>query len=234
MRRSTQAIAVMLGALALSACSHMPQLPSLPEMTGSAQPERAPRERVRLAIELLDRGEERRAEAELRAALEDQPDNATARRLLEQIDGDPRALLGEHARPYVVRHGETMSSLAERFLGDGLLFYALARYNGLQAPNQLEAGQSLMMPQRPAAVVATAARRPSAPAPESAAQPVDSARASQLRLQALQHLNGGRVNSAVMLLRQAHALDAGNAAIQRDLERAERLQASMRASSAQN
>jgi hypothetical protein len=154
---------------------------------------------------------------------------------MEQLDSEPRALLGANARPYTVRPGETMSQIADRFLGDGLLFYALARYNDIEAPNQLAAGQTLMIPHRPGVAPQVASTRDAAPAETAVAsaatvRSVDASRANQLRLQALQRLNTGQVDSAVALLRQAQSLDAGNPAIQRDLDRAVRLQASLRSS----
>ena len=182
-----------------------------------------------MAVELLSAGNAEEARLELDAALEQQPTYSTARRLKEQLDTDPRTLLGARSRTYVVQQGETMSVLAERFLGDSLLFYALARYNDLDAPNQLAAGQTLMIPQR-AAVAAIPPVTPggqqavTAPPPAVVAtRGVDPARAGQLRLQALQRLNTGDANGAVVLLRQAQALDSANPAIQRDLDRASRL-----------
>lgn len=225
-----------LGALAASACSHMPDVGNvLPDLPGRATADLAPRERVQLAIEMLGRGDERRARLELEAALSEQPRMNSARRLLEQIESDPRTLLGADARPHVVRQGETMSTLAERYLGDSLLFYSLARYNRIAAPNDLSAGQTLMIPRRAGAPTVSA----SASAPNTAAPPpapaavaaaprgLDPARANQLRLQALQHMNGGQVDRAVVLLQQARTLDANNPTILRDLARAERLQASL-------
>jgi hypothetical protein len=55
----------------------------------------------------------------------------------------------------------------------------------------------------------------------------DPERANQLRLQGLQQLNTGNVEASITLLRQAQALDAENPAIQRDLDRALRLQAAL-------
>lgn len=223
-----------IGVCFAAACSHMPDLPTMPNVARTeATPGLSARERVSLAIGLLDDGNEEQAGAELRAALEEQPNNRAAQRLLEQITDDPRTLLGGNARPHTVRAGETMSELADRYLGDPLLFYALARYNDLDAPNQLSAGQRLMIPHRPGVTVASApapAERPPSPsAAPTIAQPrgIDASRANQLRLQGLQDLNAGNVDSAVTLLRQAQMLDDANPAIQRDLDRALRLQAAL-------
>ncbi len=235
MIRPFRVMAAALAAMLASACSHMPDIGNVLPNSSSVTPDLAPRERVRVAIELLGEGDARRAEAELEAALEEQPNLRSASRLLEQINGDPAEVLGGGtARAYTVRQGETMSEIAQRFLGDSLLFYALARYNDLDAPNQLSAGQTLMIPRRQGVSVASApsagAESPATPRPTQPLASTPSAnasRANELRLQGLQHLNGGNVDRAVALLRQARALDASNPAIQRDLDRAVRLQASL-------
>ncbi len=233
--RSSARIAMIAIAVGLaSACSHMPEMPQMPSID-SRGPEAtlglSPRDRVRLAVDLLDEGDEQRAEVELRAALAEQPNNGAAQRLLQQITEDPRTLLTAAPRPYTVRQGDSMSALAERYLGDALMFYALARYNDLEAPNQLSAGQRLMIPMRPGVTVASASPSEGATPPASTApltlRTGDPERANQLRLQGLQQLNAGNVDSAISLLRQAHSLDAGNPAIQRDLDRALRLQAAL-------
>ena len=232
MKSSVRFAMIAIAAGLAGACSHLPELPQMPSMGGRTEATRglSPRERVRLAVELLDQGNERRAEAELRAALEEQPNNSAAQRLLQQITEDPRTLLTAEPRPYTVRQGDSMSALAERYLGDGLMFYALARYNDLDAPNQLSAGQRLMIPMRPGVTVASLSPSEGV-APSSAAElslrTGDPERANQLRLQGLQELNAGNVESAISLLRQAQALDGGNPAIQRDLDRALRLQAAL-------
>lgn len=225
-----------IGACLATACSHMPDLPTVTPNAPrtEATPGLTPRERVSLAVGMLDEGNDEQAAAELRAALEEQPNNRAAQRLLEQITDDPRTLLGANARPHTVRAGETMSELADRYLGDPLLFYALARYNDLEAPNQLSAGQRLMIPHRPGVTVASASAPtestpppPSMPANAPPPRGIDANRANQLRLQGLQHLNAGNVDSAITLLRQAQMLDDANPAIQRDLDRALRLQAAL-------
>jgi hypothetical protein len=192
-------------------------------------------ERVHVAMGALDRGDEARARSLLNGALRQEPGNATAQRLLNEINEDPRRQLGQRSRAYTVRDGDTMTSLAERYLGDPLLFYALARYNNM-APNQLTAGQTIQLPDRGRPLSASlrapsTLNAPEAPpiAPPTAAASVGAAtRANQLRLQGLERLNAGDADGAVALLGQAHAIDSGNSAIQDDLSRAQRIQASLR------
>jgi hypothetical protein len=192
--------------------------------------EATPRERVDRALTLLAIGDATRARPELEAALARDPSDATARILIDQIDKDPVALLGARSYAYRVRPGESLSQIAGRLLGDPRLFYALARYNGVAAPQSVVAGQVLRIPGTRRK--AQAASRPAAPAQASApVHPRDPARASRLRGAALQHLNGGKVDRAVALLREARDLDPDNALIRRDLDRAVRIQGSVRARS---
>lgn len=228
-------LTLLVGALGLaSACSHLPELPQMPGLSGpQATPGLSPRDRVNLAVELLDAGDQQRAELELRAALEEQPANSAARRLLQQITDDPRTLLTGAPRVYTVRQGDSMSALAQRFQGDPLLFYALARFNNLTAPNQISAGQRLLIPVRPE--LATASTPSGGVAPAAPAAPAmqlrsgDPERANRLRLQGLQQLNTGNIDAAITLLGQAQALDPGNPAIQRDIDRAQRLRVALAA-----
>jgi hypothetical protein len=53
-------------------------------------------------------------------------------------------------------------------------------------------------------------------------------RANRLRLQGLERLNAGDAAGAVVLLTEARRLDDDNPAIQNDLLRAERIEASLR------
>lgn len=220
-------------AATLAACAQPPKSgPGLEHGLGKAVIPAAPvftatpglnvRDRQRRSVDLLATGQSEQARVELQAVLAEQPGNATARKLLDQIEKDPRVLLGEKNYPYKVRPGESMSVLADRLLGDSLMFYALARYNGISDPSQMEVGRTLLIPgvpRKPAPVVA----KPATPV----APTRNPARAAQYRAQALEQMNRGGIHQAATLLRQAQSLDPGNPAIQKDLERAQRIQASV-------
>ncbi|HTK34136.1 MAG TPA: LysM peptidoglycan-binding domain-containing protein [Caulobacteraceae bacterium] len=229
----------LCGALAatslLAACASGPTVVPAPPAPRPAAPVAVqappapvvpPRERIRRAVDLLSHGQPQPARTELTALLAEQPGDRTAMGLIEQIDRDPRALLGERNYPYKIRPGETLSILAERFLGDPLLFYALARYNGIDAPDTAEVGRTLLIPGTP---------KKAAPPPKTATTPpgaaapgANVARADQLRRAALDAMHKGAVDRAVALLEQALALDPPNTLIRADLDRGLRIQASLK------
>lgn len=218
-------------------------------------------EHLNRAVVFLGQGRSDLARVELSPILVADPSHTVARKLMDQIDRDPKSMLGARNYPYKIRPGETLSMLADRFLGDPLLFYALARYNDIAAPDTAEVGRVLKIPGFPKAAPPTAARpapkrrvetaRPGsappatapaapatgpapagpAPAPALAAggpNGSDPARAGRIRRAALEALNKGSVDQAVLLLRQAMPLDPANPAIKSDLARAERIQATVR------
>jgi hypothetical protein len=180
---------------------------------------------VDTALQLLVAGKPDEARPILMAALKANPANDMARKLISQIDTDPKVLLGAKSYPYKAKAGDTASALAERFLGDPLMFYALARYNDLDPPSQPLDGRTVMIPgepkpaPKPAPIIVA---KPAAPA--AVATPRDPVRASHLRSQGLLQLNQGAVGKAVGLLQQAQALDPDSAPIKRDLQRALNLQ----------
>lgn len=237
-------VLVAVSTVATSACSSLPAMPGtnfdwsgLPFLGGDAETAEAPladdatpRQRLSRAIVLLDAGQAEAAKSELKRVLAASPRDATAQRLLSQIETDPEKLLGAQSYAYTVVAGDTMSAIAEKHLGDALMFYALSRYNGLASPRALGAGQILRMPGSasakgaPAAAVATldggAASRP-------AGRAIDAEKASAIRLKALELLNRGEPAQAVKLLRQAAGLNETDAAIRRDLERAVRIESTL-------
>ena len=189
----------------------------------------SPQERVDLAMHFLSVGDDQKAAVELRAVLSSHPRHSVSRKLLAQIEKDPEVLLGSRSYLYTVKPGENLSGLASRFLGDPLLFYALARYNGLSSPESLSAGKVLRIPgsPKPKVTLRTAPARVTTPAPDASRDP---ARANRLRADALDQMSDGALDQAIALLRQAQALDPQSDAIRRDLDRATRLQAAIRPS----
>lgn len=223
------ALTLLLGACAQTAKVATPAVATPPKVVAPPAPTATPglsaRDRQKKAVDLLGTGQAAPARLELVALLAEQPANAVARKLLDQIDRDPKEMLGAASYPYKVRPGDSMSALADRLMGDALMFYGLARYNGIADPSQMEVGRTLLIPGVPRKVAPAPARTATAAAPAAQRDP---ARAGRLRGQALELMNRGRIDQAVPLLRQALGLDPGNAVIQRDLDRAVRIQANVR------
>lgn len=226
-------------AMGLAGCG-TPQRPGIAPPSSAAPQEDSNwrgRQEVGQAIALLNRGEAAAARVKLMEVLRGQPGDDVARQLLRQIDTDPRELLGRENYSYTLREGETLSTVAQRALGNPMLFYALARYNNIAVPESARAGQTILVPGRRRAPPPRAEPRPTptrpAPPPEAttprpAPRAGNPAQAARLRAQGLAAMNGGQINRAVALLRQALALDPGNGVIRNDLDRALRVQSTLR------
>jgi len=100
------------------------------------------------AIADLDAGRIERAEQGLRDLLKRRPDSPLAERLLAQIHADPIERFGPDYYEITVAPGDTLSAIALRELGDSLLFFAVARYNRIDAPRHLQPGRVLRIPER--------------------------------------------------------------------------------------
>ena len=98
------------------------------------------------AFDLLFEGQADRAERMLKAHLETSPGDDRARNVLRQIQAPPNEYLGESSFEYKVKPGESLSVLSQRFLGSYRLFYILARYNNIDTPSLVRAGQVLRIP----------------------------------------------------------------------------------------
>lgn len=94
----------------------------------------------------LQHGRYAEGERALRRYLQAHPDDRTAQSMLHQLTVDPVRELGSRSRSYVVQPGDSYSTLAARYLGDGQRFLLLARYNGATDPSLLRAGQTLRLP----------------------------------------------------------------------------------------
>jgi hypothetical protein len=233
--------AVLALAVLAAACSTAPR----PQLSaGVAQP--TDRGEIEAIATMLDQGEQREAKKRIAAALKHDPMNANLMLLRDSIGGNPQEMLGPKHFSYMVQPGDTIAGLARRFLGNRLKSHQLARYNGIKGPAVLSAGQLLRIPGEPQRVEALARperhaaeappRPKAAPAPHAAIvsppparSAADPAAARRARSSGLAALNEGNPARAVGLLSRAAALDPGNPAIARDLERAQRINATVRA-----
>ncbi len=128
----------------LSGCAELSELPVTESGSETAATEQAfSHARV---MELLHEGRAEQAATMLRTRLEAEPGDNGARQLLSQIESPPAELLGDASFQYEVQPGESLSVLAQRFLGNYRLFFALARYNDITNPSMLQAGQTIRVP----------------------------------------------------------------------------------------
>ncbi|ODU08362.1 MAG: hypothetical protein ABS84_13210 [Rubrivivax sp. SCN 71-131] len=124
------------------------------------------------AAELLEQGHEEQALVEIAHALQTDPGNRLAQSLQRQVRTDPQQLLGRESFSYRVQSGESLSRIAGRFLNDVHLFYALARYNDIKVPRQVQEGQLIRVPGKAPPPASTTQPPPTpASAPVPAAPP---------------------------------------------------------------
>ncbi len=253
------AYATLLVLALLSGCARLKPVPPPPPPVAEAPPEppayEAPanmsaKDRMVRIIKLLEEGDDAHARIDLRAYLVQNPTSKLGSSLLEQIDRDPLILLGAENYVYEVKSSESLSHLAERFLGDRYKFWALARYNGITNPTKLTQGQKLKIPGVPKPLPEPAktlpgddeeitrrlaeeqaAKEPAKTEPPKAFSIIDPVRAMALRKLGLENLQRGKIDAAIAMLKQAVDMALGTpslAVIQKDLARALRLQQSLR------
>lgn len=97
------------------------------------------------AIDLLQDGSTGEAE-EMLQDLADEEGGSVALQLLEQIHNPPESLLGEEYIEVTVQAGDSLSGLAAEYAGNSLMFFALARLNGIERPRLLQPGTTLKVP----------------------------------------------------------------------------------------
>lgn len=193
--------------------------PALPPLTPQAVPKA-----VTGAIELLEMGHEDQAATELQRVLAVEPNHRLAQSLMRQIKDDPVAMFGKESFPYRVQAGESLSRIAQRFLGDVHLFYALARYNDIKVPRQLAGGQQIRVPGKapppsaltpPAAPVKGGASAPAVPTPTAAPNAAASAPVPDPAVEAAQAAKArtDAINRNVRAARGAFAKQDLNGAI---------------------
>ncbi len=100
------------------------------------------------AVEQLQSGDEASARVTLERALTLDSGNELARKLNDQIKADAQKELGPTFFRYTVQRDDSLSKLAQQYLGDRFRFYILAKYNEMPNPSRLAAGQVIKIPGR--------------------------------------------------------------------------------------
>ena len=86
------------------------------------------------------------------------PASDLARKMLDQIKADPQKELGAVFFRYTVQRDDSLSKIAQPYMGDRYKFHILAKYNDIANPSRLAAGQVIKVPGKgPAAAAAAAA-----------------------------------------------------------------------------
>ena len=145
---------------------------------------------------------------------------------MDQIKADPQKELGSTFFRYTVQRDDSLSKIAQQYLGDRYKFHILAKYNDITNPGKLAAGQVIKVPGR---APAPGAPKPAAPAPvpeptdeaAKAASPESATPRSasmQLMQQGADLTKAGNLEGAYDAYREAALRDPGNrdAATQRD------------------
>ncbi|HVE50652.1 MAG TPA: LysM peptidoglycan-binding domain-containing protein [Casimicrobiaceae bacterium] len=122
------------------------------------------------AVDQLQNGDEAAARGTLERALALDPANDLARKLMEQIRADAQKELGGVFFRYTVQRDDTLSKLAQQYMGDRYRFYILAKYNDIANPSRLGAGQVIRIPGRQPPTT-TATTPPTTPSAEPVAPP---------------------------------------------------------------
>jgi tetratricopeptide (TPR) repeat protein len=141
----------------------VPPRPPEPELT----PAQAKAQSQKLALEAVDQlqnGDEIAARQTLAKALSLDPGNDIAKKMNDQIGADAQKELGATFFRYTVARDDSLSKLAQQYLGDRFRFYILAKYNDIANPSRLAAGQVIKIPGR-------APPPGPVPAPEAVATP---------------------------------------------------------------
>lgn len=142
-----------------------PVAPAAPELS----PAQAKAEAHKLALQAVDslqNGDETNARLALEKAVALDPSNDLARKLLDQIKADAQAELGSTFFRYTVQRDDSLSKLAQTYLGDRFRFYILAKYNDISNPSRLGAGQVIKIPGK-GPIAQPAAARPAPKPPET-------------------------------------------------------------------
>ena len=124
-----------------------PGAPLKPGVEASKVDNLSAREHVQNAVTALQYGQEVNAKADLEAALRQDPESKIAKSLMAQIQADPAQYFGgQESFSYTVQSGDSLSTIARRFLDDPLKFHILAKFGGITDPSHLQPGQTIRVP----------------------------------------------------------------------------------------
>ena len=94
---------------------------------------------------------------------------------MDQIKADPQKELGTTFFRYTVQRDDSLSKIAQQYLGDRFKFHILAKYNDIANPSKLAAGQVIKIP-GPCAAAGPRRRRAATPTPALAAEAAEAAK----------------------------------------------------------
>jgi tetratricopeptide (TPR) repeat protein len=202
-----------------------PAPPPVPELT-PAQAKAQAQKLTLDAISQLQNGDEQAAQKTLEQALAIEPSSDLAKKLMDQIKADPQKELGTVFFRYTVQRDDSLSKLAQQYLGDRYRFHILAKYNDIANPSKLAAGQVIKIPGRAPPPGATPPRTatPAAETPDTTAVPeaaTPRSASAALMQQAADMQKSGNLEGAYDAYREAAMRDPGNrdAVAQRDATR---------------
>jgi tetratricopeptide (TPR) repeat protein len=215
---------VPAAATAPSAPAPRPPEPELSPAQAKAQSQKLALD----AVDQLQNGDEISARQTLAKALSLDPGNEIAKKMNDQINADAQKELGPTFFRYTVARDDSLSKLAQQYMGDRFRFYILAKYNDIANPSRLGAGQVIKIPGRappPGALPPRAA--PGSEGTDATAKPADAAAPSRGDLATMmqkgrQQQTGGDLEGAYLTFVEAAARYPGNrdAVMQRDAARA--------------
>ena len=194
-----------------------PPRPSEPELT----PAQAKAQSQKLALEAVDQlqnGDEISARQTLAKALSLDPGNDIAKKMNDQIGADAQKELGPTFFRYTVARDDSLSKLAQQFLGDRFRFYILAKYNDISNPSRLAAGQVLKIPGRAPPPSATPAPETTPKVPPAEAEVPTSSELAALMRKGRMQQDVGNLEGAYSTFSDAVSRYPGNrdAVTQRD------------------
>jgi tetratricopeptide (TPR) repeat protein len=210
-----------------------PTKPQAPDLTPAQARAQAQAKAIE-AVDQLQNGDEASARNTLEQVLLLDPSNDLGKKLREQIEANAEKELGSAFFRYTVQPGDSMSRLAQQYLGDRFRFYILAKYNDIPNPSKLSAGQVIKIPgkapppgvaarSRPdttSAEPAPSASRPPTLEPEAQA-PAPQNDVKTIVAKAAQLQKSGDLEGAYAAYNEAARRDSGNVdvATQRDAVR---------------